>query len=263
VESDQGSAGAAVNGLADPLLDVIHEDDHLLVINKPAGLVAHPTKDGERSSVIGRVRLYLGHAEGRLVNRLDRETSGVLVVAKGAAVARDIGRLFADGAVDKRYLAIVHGLVPGPMRVDARLGRDEHSAVVIKDCVRSDGAAAETRFMPIRTVGPGPERFSLVEVRPRSGRKHQIRIHLAHAGHPIVGDKLYGPDERIYLRFVSRAMTTADRERLILRHQALHAHRLCFEWAGRAWRFDALPGEEFRAFAGLAEGTLSDTRVRD
>lgn len=230
---------------------VVYEDDELLVIDKPAGLVVHPSKNGPHSSVIGRVRLHLGHQDGRLVNRLDRETSGLVLVAQSASVARDLGRLFAAGVVEKRYLAVVHGRLTGSRVIDAPIGPDRNSPVAIRDCVRADGAAASTQVTGLGVLERDGWAFSVVDVRPRTGRKHQIRIHLAHAGHPIVGDKIYGPDETIYLRFVEDRMTTTDRCRLILEHQALAAVGLAFTWAGRAWRFEAPPGSELRAFAGL------------
>jgi 23S rRNA pseudouridine1911/1915/1917 synthase len=234
-----------------PLFDVLLEDADLLVINKPAGLVCHPTKDGERSSAIGRVRLYLGHAEGRLVNRLDRETSGVLVVAKSGPVASQLGTLFGRGLVEKRYDAIVHGCVPaGSFSIDAPLGKDEASPVAIKDCVRDDGAKARTDVRVVRSFVRETTEFSLVEVTPHSGRKHQIRIHLAHAGHPIVGDKLYGHDEHAYLRFTRGELTAHDRRVLRLDNHALHARALSFTWRDLAWRFEAAASEEFSQFVG-------------
>ena len=130
------------------LFDIIHEDDELLVVNKPADLVCHPTKGDKFSSLISRVRLHLGAAaSSHLVNRLDRETSGVTVVAKSAAVAGELGRLWEARAVGKEYLAIVHGQVGDARgRIDAPLGKDEASRVAIKDCVRADGAPAQTEF---------------------------------------------------------------------------------------------------------------------
>lgn len=222
------------------VLTVIYEDADMLVVDKPAGLVCHPSKEGELSSLIGRVRLHLGHAEGRLVNRLDRETSGVVLIAKGADVARELGRLFAgEGRVEKVYDAIVHGHLQQALTIDAPLGRDEHSAVAIKDRVRPDGAPARTDVQPLQTfTGPAGE-LTLLEVRPRTGRKHQIRIHLAHIGHPVVGDKIYGRDEQIYLRFVTRTMTEADEAALVVEHHALHARLLAFDWRDRTWTFDA------------------------
>jgi len=232
-----------------PLLTVIDETDDLLVVNKSAGLVCHPSKDGERSSLVGRVRLYLEHAEGRLVNRLDRETSGVVLIAKSASVAGELGKLLAAGrTVEKRYDAIVHGTVAAELVIDAPLGKDEHSEIAIKNCVRTDGAAARTDVRPIRALEHDGRAFSLLDVRPHTGRKHQIRIHLAHAGHPIVGDKLYGDDEQRYLRFVRRTLTPADLEALLLENHALHARHLSFEWRGRARRFECDAPEAFQGF---------------
>ena len=229
-------------------MDVLHEDDQLLVVNKPADLVCHPTKDGPLSSLIARVRTHLGNDEGRLVNRLDRETSGVVLIAKGAAVAGELGRVIAGPAV-KTYWAIVHGHpAEAELRIVAPLGKDVDSPVAIKDCVRADGAAAETHVRVMRTFERDNEPFSLLEVTPLTGRKHQIRIHLAHAGFPIVGDKLYGDDEQRYLRLVERRLTDDDRRALRVTSHALHARALAFEWRGRKWKFEAEPGEEFQAF---------------
>lgn len=240
---------------AGALLSVIHEDDDLLVVDKPAGLVVHPSKDGEMSSLIGRVRLHLGHAEGRLVNRIDRETTGLVVVAKQASVAKELGRLFAGRDVTKRYLAVVHGSVaPGHQRIVAALGPDAHSAVAIKNCVREDGAPAETDVWCRRTFARGGLPLSLVEVQPATGRKHQIRIHLAHIGHPIVGDKIYGGDEQVYLRFVTRTLTDADRRWLVVENHALHAGILRFTWRARKWAFEARPDQRFEDLAGAVPG---------
>jgi 23S rRNA pseudouridine1911/1915/1917 synthase len=239
------------------LLQVLHEDDHLLVVNKPADLVCHPTKDGPLSSLIARVRTHLGTDEGRLVNRLDRETSGIVLIAKGAGVAGELGRVVAGSAV-KTYWAIVHGHPAArEMHIVAPLGKDVSSPVAIKDCVRADGAAAETRLRVMRTFDRDDQPFSLVEVTPMTGRKHQIRIHLAHAGFPIVGDKLYGSDELRYLRLVEGRLTDDDRRALRMSSHALHARALAFDWRGRSWRFQADPGDEFQAFlstTGLHRG---------
>jgi 23S rRNA pseudouridine1911/1915/1917 synthase len=235
------------------LFQVIYEDADLLVINKPADLVCHPTKGDALSSLISRVRLYLGpEARPHLVNRLDRETSGVTVAAKHATAAGDLGRLWETRAVEKEYLAIVHGHVHEDHGlIDAPLGKDEHSRVAIKDCVRPDGTPALTEFFVERRFNKPlalEMGFSFLRVIPRTGRKHQIRLHLAHLGHPIVGDKLYGADEDLYLALVERRLTESQRRQLILPCHALHASAVHFEWRGQAREFRCAPEPWFQEF---------------
>jgi 23S rRNA pseudouridine1911/1915/1917 synthase len=259
------------------LFEIVYEDRELLVINKPADLVCHPTKTDQYSSLISRARLHLGEgSHPQLVNRLDRETSGVTLVAKDADTARELRRIWESRQVDKDYLAIVHGHVAEEHGlIDAPLGKDEQSRVAIKDCVRGDGAAARTEYWVRHRftrggapAGQSPESkvqrpksgaadskraedalaaqpFSLVLVRPQTGRKHQIRIHLAHVGHPIVGDKLYGGDEDMYLALVENRLTPDQRRRLILPHHALHACEVRFQWRGQGAVFHAEPESWF------------------
>jgi 23S rRNA pseudouridine1911/1915/1917 synthase len=237
------------------LFPVIYEDAELLVINKPAGLVCHPTKGDEFSSLIGRVRMYLAKASvgagggGRpgahIINRLDRETSGVVLVAKTAEAAGELGRIWETRSVEKEYGAIVHGAVRETQGViEAPLGKDEQSRVAIKDCVRADGAAARTEYWLTRRIcgsGPGGKSFSFLRVVPRTGRKHQIRIHLAHIGHPIVGDKLYGGDEDLYMALVENRLTEEQRGRLMVPNHALCAKEVRFAWRGQQRRFAVEP----------------------
>jgi 23S rRNA pseudouridine1911/1915/1917 synthase len=235
------------------VLNVIFEDADLLVVNKPAGLVCHPTKDGELSSLVGRVRLYLG-ADGHLVNRLDRETSGVTVIAKNPVAAGELGKLWENRAVQKEYLAIVHGTVEAETaEIKMPLGKDEKSIVAIKDCVRLDGALASTEFSVVRRFRRRGRSYTLLRLLPRTGRKHQLRIHLAAIGHPIVGDKLYGGNEDLYLAFVQSRLTPAQWEELLLDNQALHASRIHFFWRGTEKIFEAPPDRKFQEFANCVE----------
>jgi 23S rRNA pseudouridine1911/1915/1917 synthase len=277
-------------GKSDTLpLEILYEDSGLLVVNKPAGLVCHPTKGDVYSSLISRARLYLGTgSHPQLVNRLDRETSGVTVIAKDEHSARRLRRSWEARQVEKDYLAIVHGHVHQDHEViEAPLGKDELSRVAIKDCVRQDGAPARTEYWvqkrfrrSVNAVSSAPELnrfgladlsdpgapfsderlrpadsspFTLLRVSPRTGRKHQIRIHLTFLGHSIVGDKLYGGDEDMYLALVDDRLTVEQNRRLILQYHALHAEALHFEWDGRRTTFRAPPELWFTSFVGEME----------
>ena len=231
------------------LFPIVHEGPNLLVLHKPAGLVCHPTKAGPLSSLVSRVRLYLGAGnEPQMVHRLDRETSGVMIFGKTLAAAEELRRLWALSVVTKEYVAMVHGHVAEDGVINAPLGPDESSAVAIKDCVRADGARARTRYRVEKRFHRDGRPYTRLRVWLDTGRKHQIRIHLAHQGHPIVGDKIYGVDEQLYLAFVERRLTDENRARLELPWQALHAERLWLPWEGTEIGFQSAPEPWFPGF---------------
>jgi len=232
------------------LFPVIYEDASLLVVHKPADLVCHPTKGDEYSSLISRVRIYLGEAsEGQMINRLDRETSGIVMIAKDHETARSLRKQWEARDVQKSYRAIVYGWPKQDVfEVNAALGKDESSEVVIKDCVRSDGHASLTRFKVSRRFERDESRFALLEAMPETGRKHQIRIHLQHLGHPIVGDKLYGLDEQYYLDLVHGRLTDEQRKTLLLPNHALHAHSVTLHYRDKTTTFTSPEEDWFQEF---------------
>ena len=214
-----------------PLVDLnelpswlLHEDDDLLVFNKPGWLVCHPSKNGPLSSLVGAAREYTGLERIHLVSRLDRETSGVVILAKRPAIARQLQGAIEKQQADKVYLALLRGELEGPLHVNAPLGRDKHSLVHVKQAVREDGAgkSAETLFEPIFAANG----YTLARVQIRTGRKHQIRAHALHICHHVAGDKIYGPDDLLYLDFIDDGWTPRHEELLEMRRQVLHAWKL-------------------------------------
>ena len=180
------------------------------------------------------------------MNRLDRETSGLVLVGKTAAAARDFGLLMQQRSLRKEYLAIVwgspeweHKLVDAPLD---RQGKHQASLIWLKQMITAAGAAAQTEFFVeqrFRKSTSSGDRFSLIRAIPHTGRTHQIRVHLASIGYPIVGDKIYGPDEQLYLRFIETGWTHELEQKLLLPRHALHSAKLAIE-DHREWT-SALP----------------------
>lgn len=221
---------------------VIQESLGWIVVDKPPFVQVHPKKpDGPKTLWHGlRELLAYELANGgqvSIVNRLDRETSGLVLIAKTHESARRFSAAFARRAADKEYLAIVWGWPPeDEFTVNApilRQGERLPTAIYLKRCIHSDGAEAVTHFrVEKRFEKPeidGAGRFALIRAFPKTGRTHQIRLHLSHAGFPIVGDKIYGPDERCYLEFIQTGWTASLESRLLLPRHALHATRLRLE----------------------------------
>ena len=221
-----------------PRFKIIDESDDYIVVDKPAFLLAHPTKPDQRTTLWKQLRELLAFeiANGgqvSIVNRLDRETSGLVLVAKTSAAARRFGLLMQERRLDKEYLAIVWGwpdwetkTVNAPV---ARQGKHQPSAIWLKQMIHPQGAEGITEFRVeqcfARSTSSGNE-FTLVRAIPKTGRTHQIRVHLASLGHPIVGDKIYGPDENLYLEFIETGWTPKLERQLLLPRHALHSAKL-------------------------------------
>src|SRR5437868_553229 len=215
---------------------VVAESDDFIVVDKPPFLLVHPTKPSNARTLWGELKQLLAFeiANGgqvSIVNRLDRETSGLVLVAKNAAAASRFGLLMQAQRIAKEYLAIVWGWPEWETTsVDApllRQGTHMQSPIWLKQLIHPAGAPARTEFrVEKRFSRNATERFAIVRAFPKTGRTHQIRVHLASLGHPIVGDKIYGPDENLYLRFIDTGWTDELARRLLLERHALHASRL-------------------------------------
>lgn len=195
-------------------LTVVHEDDHLMVIDKPAGLVVHPAAGNWSGTLLNGLLAHHASAaslpRAGIVHRLDKDTSGLMVVGKTLVAVTALVRAIAAREVSRQYLALAHGVVSElPFSVDAPLGRDPVSRV--RMAVLAAGKPARTDFARIALGTVGNSAVSAVRCTLHSGRTHQIRVHLASRGHPLVGDTLYG-----------------GKPMLGLARQALHAARLAF-----------------------------------
>ena len=194
-------------------LRVLYEDPSVIAVDKPAGMVVHAGAGHSSGTLVnallhhfGSLSLINGDLRPGIVHRLDRDTSGVLLVARTDAAHQDLARQFHDRTVEKIYLALVHGHLPSPTgEIVAPITRDPVRRTRMTTRLRT-GRPAHTAYRVLETIGP----FSFLEVQIKTGRTHQIRVHLSSLRHPVVGDKLYGAPGSPLGRFF------------------LHAHRLRF-----------------------------------
>jgi 23S rRNA pseudouridine1911/1915/1917 synthase len=218
----------------------LHRDDALLVIDKPAGLPVHPSARYHRHTLTALMRTRLGCDHGwEMAHRIDRETSGVMVFGRSGprrgrrqppSPAGALKRSFQRREVDKEYLALVKGRLEVETTIDIPIGLDPHSRLKIKMGalpLQRGGQPATTRVEPLAQAEFRGEPITLVRCLPYTGRQHQIRIHLALVGHVLLGDKLYGLPEDLFLAAIDGRMAMQELEALVgLPRQALHAHRI-------------------------------------
>jgi len=257
----------------EPIL--IAERADFLVVAKPPHLLSHPTRPDGKPSLLGWLQEKFPGEFVALVNRLDRETSGTVLVARSPEAASRLGTLTMQRLIHKYYLALVsgrveaeHGIIDAPL---GRLGISPENPIWLRrgviapdDPLRRKAAEARTEFWRLavretenrRTECDGYQEIpppsvrrlpsdgsqqpiSLLRLQAHTGRLHQLRVHLAHIGHPVIGDKIYGPDPNLYLKFIAEGWTEEHQRVLGLSRHALHAHELRFPWDGEELTFTA------------------------
>jgi 23S rRNA pseudouridine1911/1915/1917 synthase len=244
-------------------LEVVYEDSHLIVIDKPAGLVVHPSAGHEAGTLVNALIAHCGDSlsgiggvrRPGIVHRLDKDTSGLLVVAKTDDAHQGLAKLFSahgrDGRLERLYQAIVWGKPPRSRGlIDAPIGRA--TANRQKMAVARGGRPAITHYKILRTFSQ-PGEPTLIECRLETGRTHQIRVHLSHLGHPVLGDPAYGKG---FAASVKRLSQPAEQALEVLGRQALHAGVLGFEHpiSGKYLRFESpLPPDLEALIKALSE----------
>lgn len=194
------------------------------------------------------------------MNRLDRETSGLVLLSRNKETSSTLGKMGMARKIQKSYFALVSGKPPEKGEIEQPILRRadiEPSPTYVQQIVHPDGKHASTRFRTLETRYHRDNPISLVEVELLTGRMHQIRVHFQHIGFPVIGDKLYGPDMEYYLQVHRNGWDDSMLEGLLLRRQALHAHRLAFEWKGESIEVTSPLPDDLRSFWERCSDTRS------
>lgn len=227
-----------------------------MVVDKPPHLIVHPTRPDGADTLLTRLEQLRPNQFLALINRLDRETSGLILVAKTREAASSLGKQMMQREIKKGYETIVWGKPKKDFDTIAeplgRLGSIRDYPIYVKQAVMSEhegGQKAVTHYNVRETREDESGRhFTRLSVEIDTGRLHQIRVHLRHMGCSVVGDKLYGPDDQCYLDFIETGWTEKLRQKLLLPRQALHAGELFFSWGEEGVRCKSELPEDLQTF---------------
>ena len=206
-----------------------------VLFDKPSGVLIHPQNRNTAYSLIDEVKSQFGR-DANIAHRIDQETSGLVLCARNKDSERDLKIMFQERDMKKKYLALVHGHVSRETKIDAPLLRKEDESAIVRMVVKVDekGKRSETFIKPLQYF-PDHE-MTLVEAHPKTGRQHQIRVHLFHVKHPIVGDPIYGQTEENIIRFLDKELSEEERKELSgASRLLLHANELEFELNGETF----------------------------
>jgi 23S rRNA pseudouridine1911/1915/1917 synthase len=233
---------------------ILHTDPRFLIVDKPAGWLVHPTRPDGTFTLIDWLREQYPGEFLSLVSRLDRETSGLLLVARGKEYASLLGKMQQRREIHKSYLAIVHGRSPASGIIDQpldRLGKHQPSRIYIRQAVVPGTYPAVTEFKTLDTRShPEHGVISLVEASPKTGRLHQIRAHFDHLGHPVVNDKIYGRDDELFISYIDKV---SEKSHKIGRH-CLHSSKLEMNLGSDMVSSDIGMPEDMAAIWNLGKG---------
>ncbi|MCX6765442.1 MAG: RluA family pseudouridine synthase [Candidatus Moranbacteria bacterium] len=238
---------------------VIYKNEDIIMINKPAGLSVHPVKSNENDTLANGLLAKFteiknihddsknAHLRPGIIHRLDKDTSGVMVIARNMKAYEGLKKIFKERKVDKKYLAIVRGILKdkkGVIKKPIARAKTYRKQVIAGRKTKTKIREAITEYKVLKEF----DNYSLLEVTPKTGRMHQIRVHLFSIGHPIVGDKLYKLKKaKLFPAKLSFKMT----------RQLLHAQQLIFDLGGKKYKFSARPPKDFADFLGfLDEGKI-------
>jgi 23S rRNA pseudouridine1911/1915/1917 synthase len=260
-------------------LDVVFEDSDLAVVNKPAGMMVHAgsgqNEDARNRGTLVNALLFRfnklsttgGELRPGIVHRLDKDTSGLIVVAKNDRTHAALGEMFASRQMKKTYIALVQGVVERQKgTINAGVGRDPVRRTRMTAKPQDNARSAVSHYQVVRRLETRFGKFTLVEVRIETGRTHQIRVHMASIGHPVVGDTLYGGSGQLTDQVAAQAAQSkaarrkANPERLRLGRNFLHAARLEFAHprTGKLLKLESPLPVELENYLGLLEGAAGD-----